>query len=103
LMLYGYSILYNDNPKEFDSLTDNIFKKMWYSVYNIWWTIFYWSLTPRLQWYNYRLDWNTWHKQSLIENLKSGEYKVWFNEKQWNDNHDYYEINHLPTDEELAE
>jgi hypothetical protein len=28
LMLYGYSILYNDNPKEFDNLTDNIIKKM---------------------------------------------------------------------------
>ena len=103
LMLYGYSILYNDNPKEFDNLTDNIIKKMWYSVYNIWWSILYWSLMPRLQWYNYRLDWNIWHKEALIENLKSGEYKVWFNEKQWNDNHDYYEINRIPTDEKLAE
>ena len=56
-----------------------------------------------MQWYNYRLDWNIWHKEALIENLKSGEYKVWFNEKQWNDNHDYYEINRIPTDEELAE
>lgn len=103
LMLYGYSILYNDDPKEFDNLTDNVLKRMWYSVYNIWWTILYWSLMPRMQWYNYRLDWNLWHKQALIENLKSGEYKVWFNEKQWNDNHDYYEINRIPTDEELAE
>jgi hypothetical protein len=28
LMLYGYSIFYDDNPKEFDNLTDNIIKKM---------------------------------------------------------------------------
>jgi hypothetical protein len=37
-----------------------------------------------MQSYGSRIDWNLWHKQALIENLKSGEYKVWFNEKQWN-------------------
>jgi hypothetical protein len=39
---------------------------------------------PRMQSLYGRLDWNIFNKQALIENLKSGEYKVWFNEKQWN-------------------
>ncbi|MBO7095133.1 hypothetical protein J6V86_03000 [bacterium] len=58
---------------------------------------------PRMQSYGARIDWNLWHKEALIENLKSGGYKVWFNEKQWNSNYDYYVDYRLPTDEELAE
>ena len=61
------------------------------------------SIMPRMQSYGARIDWNLWHKQALIENLKSGEYQVWFNEKQWNDNPDYYEMNRIPTDEELTD
>jgi hypothetical protein len=61
------------------------------------------SIMPRMQSYGARIDWNLWHKQALIENLKSGEYKVWFNEKQWNDSGYSYELYSLPTDEELAE
>jgi hypothetical protein len=60
-------------------------------------------LLPRLQSYNIRIGWNLWHKQALIENLKSGEYKIWFNEKQWNDNPDYYEFYRIPTEDELNE
>ena len=102
-MLYAYSLLYNDDSEKFAELWENIFKKFWYSLYNLWWTIEAMAIMPRTQWYNGRIDWNLWHKKALIENLKSGEYKVWFNEKQWNSNHDYYIDYRLPTDEELAE
>ena len=61
------------------------------------------SIMPRMQSYGTRIDWNLWHKQALIENLKSGEYKVWFNEKQRNDSGYSYELYRLPTDEELTE
>ena len=102
-ILYDYSLLYNDNSKEFNELWEDLFKKFWYSVYNLWWMIEITSIMPRMQSYGTRIDWNLWHKQALIENLKSGEYKVWFNEKQWNSNHDYYKDYRLPTDEELTE
>ena len=102
-MLYAYSLLYNDDSEKFAELWENIFKKFWYSLYNLWWTIEAMAIMPRTQWYNGRIDWNLWHKKALIENLKSGEYKVWFNEKQWNSNHDYYIDYRLPTDEELAD
>ena len=101
LMLYAYSLLYNNDSAWYNNYWDIIFKKLKYSVYNIWWTVEAEALLPRLQSYNTRIDWNLWHKQALIENLKSGEYTIWFNEKQWNDNPDYYEMNRLPTDEEL--
>ena len=102
-MLYAYSLLYNDNSKEFNELWENLFKKFWYSVYNLWWLSEILAIMPRMQSYGARIDWNLWHKQALIENLKSGEYKVWFNEKQWNDNSYLYDEYRLPTDEELAE
>ena len=103
LMLYAYSLIYNNDSKWWDNLWDTIFEKLRYSVYNIWWVIEAETLLPRLQSYNIRIGWNLWHKQALIKNLKSGEYKIWFNEKQWNDNPDYYETYRLPTDEELNE
>jgi hypothetical protein len=58
---------------------------------------------PRMQSYGARIDWNLWHKQALIQNLQSGEYDIWFNEKQWNDSSYLYDEYRLPTDEELAE
>ena len=103
LMLYAYSLLYNNDSEGYNSLWEGPFEKFKYSVYNIGWANEAIALLPRLQSYNIRIDWNLWHKQALIENLKSGEYKVWFNEKQWNDNPDYYEMNRIPTDEELTE
>ena len=102
-MLYAYSLLYNDNSKEFNELWEDLFKKFWYSIYNIWWLSEILAIMPRMQSYGARIDWNLWHKQALIENLKSGEYKVWFNEKQWNDSSYLYDEYRLPTDEELAE
>jgi len=103
LMLYAYSLLYNNDSEWWDNLWDTIFEKLRYSVYNIWWVIEAEALLPRLQSYNIRIGWNLWHKQALIENLKSGEYKIWFNEKQWNDNPDYYEFYRIPTEDELNE
>ena len=103
LMLYGYSLVYDWKNEEFNKLTNEIYKIMWYSVYNIWWIDLFSSLMPRMQWYNSRIDWNLWHKQALIENLKSGEYDVWFNERQRNENPDSYDAYRLPTDEELNE
>ena len=103
LVLYGYSLVYDNNTEEFNKLAEELFKKLWYSVYNIRWTIEYKWLMPRLISYNARIDRNIFHQQALIENLKSGEYKVWFNEKQWNDSPNSYDVYRLPTDEELAD
>ena len=63
------------------------------------------DLMPRMQSLYGRLDWNIFHKEALIENLKSGEYNVWYNEKQWDwEQADYYYKEHrLPTEEELSE
>jgi hypothetical protein len=61
------------------------------------------SIMPRMQSYGARIDWNLWHKQALIQNLKSGEYDIWFNERQWNDSNYLYDEYRLPTDEELNE
>jgi hypothetical protein len=61
------------------------------------------SIMPRMQSYGNRIDWNLWHKQALIQNLESGKYDVWFNEKQRNDSSYLYDEYRLPTDEELAE
>ena len=102
-MLYAYSLLYNDNSKEFNELWENLFKKFWYSIYNIGWIAEATALMPRMQSYGNRIDWNLWHKEALIQNLKSGEYDVWFNEKQRNDSSYLYDEYRLPTDEELNE
>ena len=61
------------------------------------------SIIPRMQSYGSRIDWNLWHKEALIQNLKSGEYDIWFNERQWNDSNYLYDEYRLPTDEELNE
>ena len=103
IMLYAYKLLYNQEIDEFNKIDENIFRKLRYSVYNVGWALEAVNLIPRIQSYNLRVDSNWFHKQALIENLKSGEYDVWYNEKQWNDNPDYYETYRLPTDEELNE
>jgi hypothetical protein len=54
-----------------------------------------------MQSYGARIDRNLWHKEALIQNLKSGEYDIWFNERQWNDSSYLYDEYRLPTDEEL--
>jgi hypothetical protein len=103
IMLYAYKLLYNQEIDEFNKIDENIFRKLRYSVYNVGWALEAVNLIPRIQSYNLRVDSNWFHKQALIENLKSGEYDVWYNEKQWNDNPDYYEFYRIPTEDELNE
>ena len=71
--LYDYSLLYN------------------YSLYNIYWKYPYQILMPRSQSIHDRIDKSLYHKQSLIENLKSGNYNTRFNELDWNSNPSIYE------------
>ena len=112
LMNYGYKLLYDEEIEKYDSLfTMQINNEKWHiswlehSIYNLYGKQIILDLMPRMQSLYGRLDWNIFHKQALIENLKSGEYKVWFNEKQWNwEQADYYYKEHrLPTEEELSE
>ena len=100
-MQYAYSLLYNDNSKEFNELWEDLFKKFWYSVYNLWWMIEITSLMPRMQSYGSRIDWNLRHKEALIQNLESGKYDIWFNEKQRNGSSYLYDEYRLPTNKEL--
>ncbi len=112
LMNYGYKLLYDEEIEKYNSLfTMQINNEKWHvswlehSIYNLYGKQIILDLMPRMQSLYGRLDWNMWHKEALIENLKSGEYKVWFNEKQWNwEQADYYYREHrLPTEEELSE
>ena len=112
LMNYGYKLLYDEEIEKYDSLfTMQINNEKWHiswlehSIYNLYGKQIILDLMPIMQSLYGRLDWNIFHKEALIENLKSGEYKVWFNEKQWNgEQADYYYWEHrLPTEEELSE
>ena len=111
LMNYGYKLLYDEEIEKYDSLfTMPINNEKWHiswlehSIYNLYGKQIILDLMPRMQSLYGRLDSNIFHKEALIENLKSGEYKVWFNEKQWNTiNTRSYEEFRLPTEEELSE
>ncbi len=110
-MNYGYKLLYDEKVDKYESLFSMPESNKWniswleHSIYNLYGKEIILDLMPRMQSLYGRLDWNIFHKEALIENLKSGEYKVWFNEKQWNgEQADYYYWEHrLPTDEELSE
>jgi len=99
LVLYGYSLIYNENTKEFENLENNIVKKLKKSIYNRYWMVIYDVVMPRVSWISARINRNLFHKQALITNLKSWKYDVRFNEKQRNDNPSNYEIYRLPTEE----
>ena len=109
-MNYGYKLLYDGEGEKYESLFTRYESNNWnlswleHSIYNLYGKELILDLMPRMQSLYGRLDLNIFHKEALIENLKSGEYKVWFNEKQWNilNPHSYDEYR-LPTDEELAE
>ncbi len=103
LIAYSYSLLYNQQMEDFDNVTENISKILWKSVYNIYGRYVFSDMMPRFVNFDARINWNIYHKQALIENLKSGEYDMWFNEKQWNENTDYYKIYRLPSPEELSD
>ena len=99
LMLYGYSLLYNEQTDEINNLVDNTPKILWKSIYNILGKQLFIALMPRVSWISARINRNLFHKQALITNLKSWKYDVRFNEKQRNDNPSNYEIYRLPTEE----
>ena len=109
-MNYWYKLLYDGESEKYDSLFSTPERNKWniswleHSIYNLYGKQIILDLMPRMQSLYGRLDSNIFHKEALIENLKSGEYKVWFNEKQWNTiNTRNYEEFRLPTEEELSE
>ena len=101
LILYWCKLLYDEDIETLDNLAENLLKETWYSAYNIYWTIYAASMIPRVQGIYTRLDWSVFGKQALINNLKSGEYDMWFNEKRWNDSEYLYETYSLSSEEEL--
>ena len=99
IVLYWYSLIYNQNTKEFENLENNIVNKLKKSIYNRYWMVIYDALMPRVSWtIDARIDRNLYHKEALINNLKSGEYDMWYNEKQRTDNPYFYEEYRLPTE-----
>lgn len=111
LMNYLYQLLYNEETEKYDSLFalsknyDLDISWLEHSIYNSFGKKIILELMPRLQSFYGRLDWDIFHKEALIKNLESGNYDIWFNEKQWNweQAEYYYREYRLPTDEELAE
>jgi len=101
LILYWCKLLYDEDLETLDNLAENLLKETWYSAYNIYWTIYAASMIPRLQGIYTRLDWSVFGKQALINNLKSGEYDMWFNEKRWNDSEYLYETYSLSSEQDL--
>lgn len=98
VMLYGYSLLYNEDSKELEDLNNKIGNKFEKTLYNRYGITIYNAFMPRTTWITTRIDWNLFHKQALINNLKSWEYNVRFNEKQRTDNPSNYEYYKLPTE-----
>ena len=99
IVLYWYSLIYNQNTKEFENLENNIVNKLKKSIYNRYWMVIYDALMPRVSWtIDTRIDRNLYHKKALINNLKSGEYDMWYNEKQRTDSPYLYEEYKLPTE-----
>ncbi len=101
LILYWCKLLYDEDMENLDYLSENILKETWYSIYNIFWALYAWALMPSTQSIYTRLDWTLFEKQALINNLKSGEYDMWFNEKRWNDSSYFYETYSLSSEENL--
>lgn len=100
-MDYAYYNLMYDENLDFDNylIQSNLPE---YSLYNYYGTYPYLVLRPRTSSYNNRLKHTIFHKQALIDNLKTWKYQTWFNELEWNDNPVNYEDNRLQTDEKLA-
>ena len=99
IVLYWYSLIYNQNTKEFENLENNIVNKLKKSIYNRYWMVIYDAVMPRVSWtIDARIDRNLYHKKTLINNLKSGEYDMWYNEKQRTDSPYLYEEYRLPTE-----
>lgn len=99
LMLYWYSMLYNENDEWLKNIGNYIIPKLKKSAYNIFWTNLYDALIPRVtSTFGLRINWNLYHKEALINNLKSWKYNVWYNEKQRTDSPYLYEEYRLPTE-----
>lgn len=98
LMLYWYSLLYNEDTKEYQKFKNDTLQRLKKSIYNVFWRNLYDTLMPRLSWtIDARINWNIFHKEALITNLKSWEYNIRFNEKERTDNPSNYEYYKLPT------
>lgn len=99
-MDYAYYNLMYDENFDFDNylLQLNLPE---YSLYNYYWTYPYLTLRPRISTYNTRLKYSLFHKQALIDNLNSWDYKTLFNKLEWGENPDYYNEYRILTNEEL--
>ena len=103
MMNYSYYEDWNylkDKDKEL-VLDENFSKPS--SLYNLFWMYPFYSLKPRFQSINDRMDRALYHKDALIKNLESGKYDVRFNKPDWKSNPYEYESYRLPTDDELFE
>ena len=103
MMNYSYYEDWNylkDKDKEL-VLDENFSKPS--SLYNMFWLYPFYSLKPRFQSINDRMNRALYHKDAIIKNLESGKYDVRFNKPDWESNPYEYESYRLPTDEELNE
>lgn len=99
-MEYAYYNLMRDERFDFDSVQLILPKS---SLYNYYWNYPYQALRPRVSTYNNRLKYSLFHKQALIDNLRTWKYQTWFNELEWSENPNLYNDNRIPTDEEFSE
>lgn len=100
---YVYNLMYNLEFEEYYSYTENLceyYHKIY--EYNYFGKLMYCSILPRFTSLNDRIDRNIYRKESLLTNLKSGKYDVWFYERDW-ESSSYWENYRIPTKEELFE
>jgi len=81
-------------------LDELVYEKLRYSVYNLYGRYSYSILHPRLQWLNYTIDKNIYHKTSLIDNLRAWKYVSRYDEVDWNHDKELYDQNLLVPPEE---